>query len=90
MKKIEILCIAVISLLFLYIISPIIIPQGIVENCKEFCSIISSNYGKVTYSTNYRDYICMCEHTDEIDISNKTYIIVRYLDYGVVKNVTQK
>jgi len=55
--------------------------------CKKFCSVIGQKYGKTLYSPNYRDYICLCERVDYVIINNTTYSLIRYLDYGVVKNV---
>ncbi|HDD44269.1 MAG TPA: hypothetical protein ENG63_05350 [Candidatus Desulfofervidus auxilii] len=60
-----------------------------IDKCKEFCTIIGEEYGNVVYSGVYNDFICMCKHTDTVEYNNTTYKLIRLLDYGVVKNVTQ-
>jgi len=59
------------------------------NKCEEFCTVIGEEFGKVTYSYIYDEFTCMCKHTDTVEYDNTTYKLIRLLDYGVVKNVTQ-
>ena len=59
------------------------------NKCEEFCTVIGEEFGKIAYSSEYDEYTCMCQHTDTIEYDNATYKLVRLLDYGVIKNVTQ-